>query len=131
MKCGKCKCGIPDVPSDSARMEYATDAYDDDTTAIKCPACGGHCTHHGAIECFVRDSEDSGTGLHVIVDGEIPLYVDNLMAGNPSFRRDGLRISLTCELCCAESEIEITQHKGSTYLSVGVVRIPRNQEELF
>ena len=40
------------------------------------------------------------------------------MQGNPSLRRDGLRVWLNCEGCNYLTTFEIAQHKGETQIKV-------------
>jgi hypothetical protein len=66
--------------------------------------------------------EDSPTGMHVIVDGA-GVAVDHGVGcndGNPSRRRDGLAIYLTCEGCDAVSVLTLVQHKGISMLDIEV-----------
>jgi hypothetical protein len=82
---------------------------------LLCPQCGGLCLHHGRVEVFERPREDAPEGLHVTVHG-MQLAVTTDLTGNPSARRNGLRIVLWCEWCQAHPALTLAQHKGSTYL---------------
>lgn len=73
--------------------------------------------HHERIEIFDRN-EDAVTGLHVVVEGS-KVITDTNLHGNPSARRDGIRIHFRCEGCKAKSFMEISQHKGNTYVGMG------------
>jgi hypothetical protein len=44
--------------------------------------------------------------------------VQQTNAGNPSSRRDGIRIGLLCEMCNVITHVEIAQHKGHTSVFV-------------
>lgn len=92
---------------------------------LQCPSCGCNYLHHGRVEVFDR-AEDAATGTHVVLDGG-KVEVDNSMVGNPSKRRDGIRIHFWCEGCKDQPYMEIVQHKGNTYVGMGVV--PASQEE--
>lgn len=92
---------------------------------LQCPSCGCNYLHHERVEVFDR-AEDAATGTHVVVDAG-KVEVDNSMIGNPSKRRDGIRIHFSCEGCKDHPYMEIVQHKGNTYVGMGVV--PAAQEE--
>lgn len=81
---------------------------------LSCPGCGEEYLHHRTIKVFER-SEDSKTGIHVVIKGE-NVAVDTDLAGNPSSRRNGLLIEFDCEHCLAKPVLSIEQHKGSTYV---------------
>jgi hypothetical protein len=87
---------------------------------MKCPACGYYFTHQEYYEIFQRN-EDSG-GIRTIVQLN-QTTVDTNMKGNPSSRRDGMRMFFTCESCHGAEEegqyppmfeLLIYQHKGVT-----------------
>jgi hypothetical protein len=83
---------------------------------LLCPSCGGINLHHDAVEIF-ECGEDAKHGVHVTVaDGKATM--DTSLAGNPSGRRHGLKISLWCEQCHEKPVLIIKQHKGSTYLDL-------------
>lgn len=80
---------------------------------LACPACGSGYLHQGKVEVFDR-SEDSKTGIHVIVTPEGVLQ-DDRQDRNPSSRRDGLTIEFWCEICGRKDLLLIVvQHKGNT-----------------
>jgi len=81
---------------------------------LECAACGCENIHHSKVEVFDRESEDSETGLHVTIDGDVK--IDMSMEGNPSSRRDGVLIYLWCEQCNEKTVFSLSQHKGITYL---------------
>lgn len=84
---------------------------------LKCPGCGATFLHHSTIDVYdrsVEDGDDSQT-MHVrVADGRVE--IDHSNHGNPSDRRDGLRIELWCELCPTRSVLTIAQHKGETHV---------------
>jgi hypothetical protein len=75
-----------------------------------CPCCratDGYLHHHGVT---VYSREEDGVATVTTINGGI--------AGeNPSDRRDGIAIRFTCELCPADIELTIAQHKGHTLLA--------------
>ena len=82
---------------------------------LLCPSCGFDHLHHGRVEVFEREGEDKEKGVHVLVDRGSAV-IDQNMSGNPSSRRDGLRVEFGCEGCSAQLVLTIAQHKGQTYL---------------
>jgi hypothetical protein len=82
-----------------------------------CPGCGGSYLHHGEVQVFTRDDEDSETGLFVAVEG-LSFTADRDISGTPSMRRDGVLIFFTCENCDATPVMKIRQHKGQTLVEV-------------
>ena len=92
-----------------------------DEHALACPGCGSTNLHHHRVDVYRRNREDDSQGLRAMVYGAGPVLVGNNMYGNPSERRDGVRMHFTCEMCPALSELTIVQHKGTTYLQTTVV----------
>lgn len=92
-----------------------------DSAALMCPSCGCSNLHHYRVEVYARRLEDSATGMRAEISTRGSVTVNTSMAGNPSARRDGVRIHLHCEQCPALVELTIVQHKGTTYLETNVV----------
>jgi hypothetical protein len=84
---------------------------------LKCTVCGNDYLHHNRVEVF-ECGEDAAHGLHVVVDGGA-VTTDTKLNGNPSSRRHGLRVHFLCEGCNVRSFMEISQHKGNTYVGMG------------
>lgn len=82
---------------------------------LMCPHCGQIFLHQYKTEIFDR-KEDDIEGLHVITDTEKGIIIKKDLEGNPSKRRDGLRVHFFCEICSASSALEIYQHKGQTFI---------------
>ncbi len=88
-----------------------------------CPTigCESPFLHHFRIEVYDREKEDSWRGRTTIIDN-CGVFIRNndeqSMFGNPSIRRDGIRILFWCEWCEMVSIIEFDQHKGSTCFSL-------------
>lgn len=93
--------------------------FNDDV--LMCPVCNGHYLHHGRIEVFVRDTEDSDDGKHVTVDTTGWSDCDGEMNNNPSCRRGGILIHFNCENCHVKSVLSIAQHKGESILNMGII----------
>jgi len=89
---------------------------EDGQIILACPHCGEAFLHQYKTEIFDRD-EDDIEGLHVITDREKGIIIKKDLEGNPSKRRDGLRIHFFCEICQASCALEIYQHKGQTFVN--------------
>lgn len=93
---------------------------------LLCPECGGRNLHHGVVEVFNREGEDSDKGLHVTVSGrdweDAHKDYDQDLSLNPSSRRDGVLIHLECEGGCGPFVLQIAQHKGETLMQIGKVK---------
>jgi len=86
---------------------------------LHCPFCGFSYLHHGGVEVFNREFEDSEKGSHTYVSGNGGITYSHLgpmVPGNPSPRRDGVLIRFTCEACDDPLVLAIYQHKGQTYV---------------
>lgn len=95
---------------------FTTDDYG--SPAVECPGCGDAYLHQQRIEVFVRDTEDAKQGTHVTIDYRNGVSIDRSMSGNPSSRRDGIKIDFECEMCgMASYTLQITQHKGNEFVS--------------
>lgn len=86
---------------------------------IRCAGCQGDNLHHYRVEVFERQGEDAAIGVHVTVESGNAL-TNISMEGNPSDRRDGVKILLYCEHCEIITIFDILQHKGTTYLNRSV-----------
>jgi hypothetical protein len=86
-------------------------------TALLCPVCNGANLHHETINTYWRDYEDAESGVHSECnDGHTDVNKD--MSKNPSPRRDGLFIDMSCEDCGElPFALAIYQHKGTTFVS--------------
>ena len=80
---------------------------------LECPKCGWGHSHQGKIEIFNR-KEDAEDCNHVTVDGQAST-IDRKIKGNPSLRRQGIKIYFECEDGC-KFAICVIQHKGNTYI---------------
>jgi hypothetical protein len=87
---------------------------------LACPNCREDSgLHHTEIEIFNRKKQDSNKGAYVYSDYMTTVISDDVstMDGNPSTRRDGIRIKFFCEFCDdLEFILTIVQHKGTTYM---------------
>lgn len=96
------------------RARIRGDSTDEGT--LLCPN-GGENLHQESIEYFDR-REDADTGLHVFAERGKQLLVNEDMRGNPSSRRQGIKIRFSCEHCRDTTHVlNIVQHKGVTYVS--------------
>lgn len=87
---------------------------------LRCADCGWRCTSHYRVDVFDLPKEDSEDGVHVTVQ-DCAVTVDRKMADNPSRRRWGINVLLSCEGCSAITKFSIAQHKGETQLRVEVI----------
>ena len=89
--------------------------YDD---GLECPRCGGQNLHHGDITVYSRYEDNTRTTVTTVEDsGDVLVsQMQSANCGNPSLRRDGLRIAFTCELCDEVQDLCIAQHKGTTFM---------------
>ena len=60
-------------------------------------------------------TKDEAKGLHILVELRNAV-IDQNLSGNPSARRDGLRVQFRCEGCLATPVLTIAQHKGQTHV---------------
>lgn len=88
---------------------------EDGENILMCPHCGEIFLHQYKTEIFDRD-EDEVKGLYVKTDRNDGIIVKKDLEGNPSKRRDGLRVHFFCEICQASCALEIYQHKGQTFV---------------
>ena len=92
---------------------------------LLCPCCGENYLHHDVVEVYSRDSEDAPSRATVIMgQGDLFCGPERLIGarGNPSSRRQGLRIGFWCETCDQQPSLTIAQHKGVTYVQWEVPR---------
>jgi len=84
---------------------------------LRCPRCRGDFDHlhQGRVEVFER-REDAERVCRTTVDRKTTDldYLPNDESGNPSSRRQGLRIHFECEGCGDGLILNIGQHKGQT-----------------
>ena len=100
-----------------------------DQDVLACPNCspneatGDDFLHHFAVTVYRRSEEDAPTE-EINIEDAAPCYQREPDAwpppamGNPSWRRDGIRIWLECELCNGVSCLCIWQHKGHTFIDM-------------
>ena len=100
---------------------------------LSCAHCAHQNLHQETIEVFERIQDDE-RGLRVVVkhaadtprtadgrpvgDVTSKLIADSILHGNPSPRRQGLRVKCRCEDCGKLTSLVIFQHKGTTYVDV-------------
>jgi predicted nucleic-acid-binding Zn-ribbon protein len=91
--------------------------FDVNSSQLLCPKCGGNNLHHDTVHVFWREGDNAESGTHVESDDYLTL-VDKNIEANPSLRRDGLFVNMSCEVCGPLSlSLAIFQHKGTTFLS--------------
>lgn len=83
---------------------------------LQCPCCGeSEYLHHSTIDVFER-AEDAAQCLHTQIDRGGATTKVSKARGNPSMRRHGLSVELSCENCGARSRLTLAQHKGTTIM---------------
>jgi hypothetical protein len=87
---------------------------------LKCPRCDTFdYLHHETVEVFARP-EDAPMVRHVAVDPDGAIRTAgadvNAISRNPSKRRDGVVIHFRCEGCGEGLLLNISQHKGQTFV---------------
>ena len=102
------------TPRESQHIQSPLVRLRDDV--LLCPLCGEENLHHQGVRVYERDKEDAERGRVVTVARQVTVSREE-MDGNPSSRRDGLKIVFCCEHCVNSFELRLSQHKGSTYLS--------------
>lgn len=126
-----------------AILELRRMSFGDESATVMCPHCGGHATHHDRVDVFDR-VEDKEAGAHVAVmcveefdpitrkvDHDVKtteVRVSSDMTGNPSGRRNAVRVQLWCEGCRKRFHLNIVQHKGMTLLDVTPIIDPDKEE---
>lgn len=87
---------------------------------LRCPHCSGEYLHQTGASWYWR-TEDAGTGTRIeIRQGDVEVYRNDPLSGNPSGRRQGLTVHLTCELCGSNVDLVLAQHKGHTLYDLSV-----------
>jgi hypothetical protein len=81
-----------------------------------CPVCETDVNlHHYKIEVWNRKSEDKIEGIHISIHDQQVNIDTETEHGNPSPRRDSIKISFWCETCSGLFALTLIQHKGTTY----------------
>lgn len=82
--------------------------------AIQCPICGSDYTHQGKVEAFERGEDQQDCNHVQVLNNDIS--VDRDGKKNPSPRRQGVSIHMTCERDNHPFILDVYQHKGQTYI---------------
>ena len=123
---------------------YLTDAASHTASSLHCPICGGYNLHQHNVVVYTGLCPDYSQKLEqeitVFENGMVSAeFVNRDSLRNPSSRRDGIRISMTCEHCSddpanpedAVPDLLIYQHKGTTYIEWDSYRLaPRDSLRL-
>lgn len=99
-------------------------SYGENEALLICPLCppedqaeavayNAAYTHQEQVEVYLRQ-EDAESELTIIPGEDGEAYPP---MGNPSGRRQGIRIWLWCEICGGRFTLNISQHKGQTLVS--------------
>jgi|10_taG_2_1085330.scaffolds.fasta_scaffold70374_2 hypothetical protein len=101
----------------------------EDEQVLVCPGCGIECLHVHKTFNYSR-GEDNEKVQRTTQDsaGNVKIEnVENEGSGNPSARRDGLKIQFYCEAGCMVT-LNIAQHKGNMFFKWGETRGMNPQE---
>ena len=86
-------------------------------TAVVCPCCGdGTYLHHYEISVFER-KEDAEICRQTTITARVTSVAETDGRGNPSYRRNGFIVKMSCENCGSISLLSWVQHKGQTLIS--------------
>lgn len=92
------------------RMER-TDSWGEPALKVLCPVCGYSYQHHAEVFVFERENGEDGPTM-VLATGR---HVEAITAGNPSPRRNAVRIFFEGE-CGHLWHLDLIQHKGETFV---------------
>jgi hypothetical protein len=100
------------------RKPQFTTTHNDTELIVQCANCGEVNLHAFRVQVFERREEDAEDGRVVDVSYGEPINTrDDAEHGNPSGRRNGIRIYFQCEQCPHISVLALYQHKGTEYLT--------------
>ncbi|PHS25517.1 MAG: hypothetical protein COA85_06910 [Robiginitomaculum sp.] len=85
---------------------------------LLCPICANEYMAHETIEVFDHH-EGNKQETHITIS-EGKMSSDHDLSGNPSGKRNGLKISFKCENCKRSSVLKIAQQEGLTYMAFEV-----------
>ena len=88
------------------------------SSVLICPVCECDHTHQEIINVYQKE-EGQRDGMRVQIKG-YNVSIDRDTRGNPSGKRQGLEILFLCEHCVNWISLTIAQHKGQTYLELGM-----------
>ena len=92
--------------------------YGGEQLMVRCAGCGELNLHAFRVQVFERRQEDAEDGRVVEVMYGKPIDTRNdAEHGNPSGRRNGIRIYFSCECCPHISVLALYQHKGTEYMT--------------
>ena len=89
-----------------------------DEGELLCSACRSPNLHHGAVTVWDREEDAEQVTVAVVDQGTATVRsVSNLVTPNPSLRRGGVGVEMTCEDCSERHELTFAQHKGVTEMA--------------
>lgn len=85
---------------------------------MKCPRCESTYLRHdeAPVDIWQRGEDSSSDGYSILPGGRGIEAIPG--QENPSARRSGLRLHLSCESCGTAFGLTISQHKGETFLKI-------------
>lgn len=100
------------------RRPQFTPTHDKTELMVLCANCGADKLHAFRVQVFERENEDAERGRMIDIMYTKPTETcDDAEHGNPSGRRNGIRIYFLCESCPHISVLAIYQHKGTEYMT--------------
>ena len=89
---------------------------------LRCGWCQWQNTHFVRTEVYhdPDTTNPNDTRLRAVIQGD-SFRLDSTDEGNPSPRRNGIRLLYRCEMCPGISALEILEHKGDTIVRAGRV----------
>lgn len=91
------------------------DVRDREHPTVRCAHCNSMWTHQFVCVVHNRIGEDKPTKAKVVGNGALE-WVD--VPANPSERRQGASIGLTCEGCEGRTWVHVWQDRGRTFIQV-------------
>lgn len=84
---------------------------------LLCAHCGGNNLRHVRVDLHTRPKEDADSTITTITLHGCAGSATLPPTTNPSSRRDGVAVLLSCETCPGLTELRIAQHKGETVVT--------------
>lgn len=110
---------MPDTKSltSSLMVDIFDNSADGYGATLLCPKCGNDYLHHVGVIIYDREEDQALVTRTIVVDGVARTRnMKDTDSGNPSARRNALAVQFWCEICDANPQLTIEQHKGNTRL---------------
>jgi hypothetical protein len=113
---------ILDIKQSPHILDFDGCPWHDGGWLLRCGWCQWQNTHFVRTEVY-HDPDTTNlndTRLRAVIQGP-EFRLDSTDEGNPSPRRNGIRLLYRCEMCPGISALEIFEHKGDTIIRAGRV----------